>query len=111
MHLTKGPLIAALVLALAATATGATASTAAASRPPVTRTAFTPPMGWSSWSFLRSKPTEQNIEAQGLAMRTSGLEAHGYRYVNIDAGWSDHLDAYGRDAWNTTTFPDGIPAV
>ncbi|MEV6008674.1 glycoside hydrolase family 27 protein [Streptomyces sp. NPDC051976] len=123
MHLTKSPLISALVLAAAAigvtastsatasATAGAASSTAAASHAPVIRTAFTPPMGWSSWSFLRSKPTEQNIEAQGLAMRTSGLEAHGYRYVNIDAGWSDHLDAYGRDAWNTTTFPDGIPAV
>jgi alpha-galactosidase len=82
-----------------------------AAHPPAVRTAFTPPMGWSSWSLIRSKPTERNIEAQGLAMHTSGLEAHGYRYVNIDAGWSDHLDAYGRWAWNTTSFPDGIPAV
>ena len=93
-----------------ATAHRVTAESTAA-RPAALRTAFTPPMGWSSWSLIRTKPTEQNIEAQGLAMHTSGLQAHGYRYVNIDAGWSDHLDAYGRDAWNTTAFPDGIPAL
>ncbi len=39
------------------------------------------------------------------------LQSHGYRYVNVDAGWSDHLDGYGRDAWNTTKFPDGIRPV
>jgi hypothetical protein len=67
-------------------------------------------MGWSSWSAIRSHPTEAVIEAEALAMHDS-LQQYGYRYINIDAGWSDHLDAYGRWAWNTTRFPDGIPAV
>jgi hypothetical protein len=43
-------------------------------------------------------------------MRTN-LESHGYRYINIDAGWSDHVDGFGRDQWNPTKFPDGIPAL
>jgi hypothetical protein len=29
----------------------------------------------------------------------------------VDAGWSDHLDGYGRDAWDTTKFPNGIGPV
>ncbi|WP_328323067.1 MULTISPECIES: glycoside hydrolase family 27 protein [unclassified Streptomyces] len=116
MRLAKMPLIPVLALILSGAATAAAAppgqpGSHTATTHPVTRTASTPPMGWSSWSFLRSKPTEQNIEAQGQAMHDSGLEAHGYQYVNIDAGWSDHLDAYGRDAWNPSSFPGGIPAV
>ncbi|MFF7153958.1 hypothetical protein [Streptomyces sp. NPDC008139] len=120
MRLSRRPLVAPTALALTGAGTllaappgGAAPPTAAPGRAhaPAPRVAATPPMGWSSWSFLRSKPTEHNIEAQALAMRDSGLAAHGYRYINIDAGWSDHLDAYGRDAWNTDRFPNGLPAV
>ncbi|MGH1555861.1 glycoside hydrolase family 27 protein [Streptomyces sp. L7] len=40
------------------------------------------------------------------------LRRYGYRYINIDAGWSDHLDTCaGRNAWDTARFPDGIPAL
>jgi hypothetical protein len=69
-------------------------------------------MGWSSWSALRegSSLTEDGIKAQARVMHDK-LQRYGYRYINIDAGWSDHLDAYGRDAWDSTRFPDGIPAL
>ena len=72
----------------------------------------TPPMGWSSWSSLRegSSLTQDGIKAQAQVMHDK-LQQYGYRYINIDAGWSDHLDAYGRDAWDTARFPDGIPAL
>jgi len=69
-----------------------------------------PPMGWSSWSSFHGNISEALIESQATAMHTS-LQKYGYEYVNIDAGWSDHVDANGRNAWNTTKFPDGIPAV
>jgi alpha-galactosidase len=72
--------------------------------------AATPPMGWSSWSSLRGQISEAAIEAQAKVMHDQ-LRAHGYVYVNIDAGWSDHEDSYGRDTWNTTKFPHGIPAL
>ncbi|KAA2266586.1 glycoside hydrolase family 27 protein [Solihabitans fulvus] len=72
--------------------------------------AATPPMGWSSWSSIRGNVSEAGIEAQAKVMHDS-LLAHGYRYVNIDAGWSDHLDGYGRNTWNTTKFPHGIPTL
>jgi len=77
---------------------------------PALSPALRPPMGWSSWSTFRGKVTEALIESQATAMHTT-LEKYGYTYVNIDAGWSDHIDQYGRNAWNTTKFPDGIPAV
>lgn len=71
----------------------------------------TPPMGWSSWSALRegSGLTQDGIKAQARAMHDK-LRRYGYRYINPDSGWSDHLDAYGRSAWDTSRFPDGIPA-
>jgi hypothetical protein len=72
--------------------------------------ARTPPMGWSSWSTLRGAISESIIEAQAKVMHDQ-LAAHGYRYVNIDAGWTAGVDQYGRSTWNTTKFPDGIPAV
>ncbi len=69
-----------------------------------------PPMGWSSWSSLRGNISEAAIEAQADAMHRY-LQPYGYRYVNVDAGWSDHLDGYGRDAWDSTKFPNGIAPV
>jgi hypothetical protein len=94
------------------TATDATAAQhghghTAAPRLPATER---PPMGWSSWSSLHGDISESVIEAEAQAMRTT-LAPYGYRYINIDAGWSDHLDANGRPTWNTTKFPHGIPAL
>jgi alpha galactosidase A-like protein/alpha galactosidase C-like protein len=83
----------------------------------------TPVLGWSSWSFLRDNPTAANIEAEAKAMRTSGLEKIGYRYVNLDDFWyqcpgsqGPNVDAYGRWVINSSRFPskgaaNGIKAV
>ncbi|HVV19857.1 MAG TPA: glycoside hydrolase family 27 protein, partial [Pseudonocardiaceae bacterium] len=77
--------------------------------------ALTPQMGWSSWSFIRSNPTEANIEAQAKAMHDTGLTAHGYTYVNIDDFYyldpATTVDAYGRWVTDTGKFPDGMAAV
>ncbi|RAG84379.1 hypothetical protein DN069_17095 [Streptacidiphilus pinicola] len=77
--------------------------------------ALTPPMGWSSWSFIRKNPTETNIEAQALALKNSGLLAHGYQYVNVDDFWylnpGSTVDSYGRWATDTGRFPHGMGAV
>src|SRR5438094_3029775 len=109
------PIAAAIVLAT--TLTGAPAQAAPAqpriadqAAPDQPRIADQPPMGWSSWSSLRGNISAAIIEAQADAMHAH-LQQFGYRYVNVDAGWSDHLDGYGRDAWNATKFPDGIAPV
>ncbi|MEY9874314.1 alpha-galactosidase [Streptacidiphilus sp. MAP12-33] len=77
--------------------------------------ALTPPMGWSSWSFIRKNPTESNIEAQALALKNSGLLSHGYQYVNVDDFWyldpATTVDSYGRWATDPSHFPDGMGAV
>jgi alpha-galactosidase len=100
---TKRRLLAAAVAALAVlTCQPAAAAPGGAATKPI--------MGWSSWSFLRGPGNEASILAQAAAMHTN-LESHGYRYINLDAGWSDHVDAYGRDTWDTSLFPHGIPAL
>ncbi|MFJ9634818.1 NEW3 domain-containing protein [Streptomyces sp. NPDC101175] len=102
-----------LLLGLASGTSPATAVPApGASTDPSASNSATPPMGWSSWSALREGGdlTQDGIKAQARVMHDE-LRRYGYRYINIDAGWSDHLDAYGRAAWNTTRFPDGIPAL
>ncbi|HLJ75890.1 MAG TPA: CBM35 domain-containing protein [Acidobacteriaceae bacterium] len=50
--------------------------------------------------------TQANMEAQSDALKASGLEAHGFRYINIDSGWQGSFDSNGRPIPNTTTFPD-----
>jgi alpha-galactosidase len=68
-----------------------------------------PYMGWSSFSqqtvssnFL----TQANITAQSDALLASGLQAHGFNFINMDSGWQGTFDANGRPIPNTTTFPD-----
>ena len=102
--LTAAPLSVAAALGAAA-ATGSPAAGASAAGPDTL-----PPMGWSSWSSFHGGISEALIESQASAMHAS-LQRFGYQYVNIDAGWSDHVDKNGRDAWDTAKFPDGIPAV
>ncbi|MGH3171167.1 MAG: glycoside hydrolase family 27 protein [Trebonia sp.] len=72
----------------------------------------TPVLGWSSWSFLRDNPTTANIEAEASAMKSSGLEKLGYRYINLDDFWykcpgsqGPDVDAYGRWVINSSRFP------
>jgi alpha-galactosidase len=74
-------------------------------------------MGWSSWSFLRNHPTAASIEAQARALTSSGLAAHGYRYVNLDDFWmacdgnGPEVDSYGRWIPDRAAFPAGIAPV
>ena len=68
-----------------------------------------PYLGWSTFSeqtidsgFL----TQANVAAQSDALSSSGLQVHGFRYINIDSGWQGSFDANGRPIPNTATFPD-----
>ena len=58
-----------------------------------------PYLGWSSYSqqtldanFL----TQANVAAQSDALASSGLQAHGFNYINMDSGWHGGFDANGR---------------
>ncbi|WP_125903102.1 alpha-galactosidase D [Luteibacter rhizovicinus] len=68
-----------------------------------------PYLGWSSFSqqtldsaFL----TQANMIKQSDALKASGLQAHGYTYINLDSGWQGGFDANGRPTPDPTTFPD-----
>ena len=68
-----------------------------------------PYLGWSSFSeqtvssnFL----TQANIQAQSDALVSSGLQQHGFTYINIDAGWQGSFDSNGRPLPNESLFPD-----
>jgi alpha-galactosidase len=68
-----------------------------------------PYLGWSTFSeqtinsgFL----TQTNVSAESDALAASGLERHGFQYINIDSGWQGSFDANGRPIPNSTTFPN-----
>jgi alpha-galactosidase len=68
-----------------------------------------PYLGWSTFSeqtINSSFLTQANVAAQSDALASSGLQAHGFQYINIDSGWQGSFDANGRPIPNTTTFPD-----
>lgn len=76
--------------------------------------ATTPFMGWSTWNFIGSHPTEANIEAQAQ-VEASQLKSHGYNYILLDDFWylnpSTTVDQYGRWAVDTTKFPNGLAGL
>lgn len=80
----------------------------------------TPYMGWSSWSLQATTYpgyggggnwmkwlTAERVMAQSDVMHAK-LQAHGYRYINIDSGWSGGWDANGRPRPDAARFPQGI---
>lgn len=67
-----------------------------------------PYFGWSTFSeqtLNSSFLTQANVAAQSDALASSGLQTHGFRYINIDSGWQGSFDGYGRPIPNPTTFP------
>ncbi|RED63195.1 X2-like carbohydrate binding domain-containing protein [Cohnella lupini] len=79
-----------------------------------------PYMGWSSYSLQvydslnggsgSTRITADQIKAQSDAMHEK-LQAHGYEYINIDAGWNGGMDGYGRPIPSTTLYPNGFQEV
>ncbi|HET6743680.1 MAG TPA: X2-like carbohydrate binding domain-containing protein [Kribbella sp.] len=73
-------------------------------------------MGWSSYSMQVYNPnggswiTADQLIAQSDAMHAK-LQKFGYNYINIDAGWNDGIDAYGRPTPSKKLYPNGLQAV
>ena len=68
-----------------------------------------PYLGWSTFSQQTidgSYLTQANIVAASDAMKSSGIQAHGFQYINVDSGWQGSFDGNGRPIPNTATFPD-----
>jgi alpha-galactosidase len=68
-------------------------------------------MGWSSWSHFRDRPTEAIIRAQADALLANGLLSTGYRYINVNDGWSDGFDNHGIPKPNLQEFPNGMDGM
>jgi len=87
----------------------------AASIPPTLATAGmapTPPMGWNSWNKFGCQISEQLIRETADAMVSSGMQAAGYRYLNIDDCWeAPTRDANGNLTTDSTRFPSGMKAL
>jgi alpha-galactosidase len=73
--------------------------------------AATPPIGWNSWNTFQCNISESLIEATADAMVSSGMQAAGFEYVNLDDCWMDGRDSNGNLQWNASKFPSGIPAL
>jgi hypothetical protein len=67
-------------------------------------------MGWSSWSSLRLKVSEDVIKAQADVLAAK-LAPYGFNYVNIDDGWFHGCDDHGRLKPDPQKFPSGMPAL
>ncbi|SDS59418.1 fibronectin type III domain-containing protein [Microlunatus soli] len=119
----------AMMLSLSLAALGATGPALAEETPrstadtaridPSRGQAAKPYLGWSSWSLQATTYPGVNPDGGGSWLNQKHvlqqadvidklLKKHGYEYVNIDAGWQDGADRYGRPTVNAERFPDGI---
>jgi alpha-galactosidase len=73
--------------------------------------ALTPPMGWNSWNKFACNVSEQLIRETADAMVSSGMQAVGYKFVNIDDCWQVSRDAQGVIVADQARFPSGIKAL
>jgi len=70
-----------------------------------------PPMGWNSWNTFQCNLNETLIKQIADTFVSSGMQAAGYQYVNLDDCWMNGRDSSGKLQWNTSKFPSGIPAL
>ena len=62
-------------------------------------------------SYFHCQISEAVIRGMAQAMVSSGLDKHGYRYINIDDCWADHRDSANRTIPDAAQFPSGIYAL
>jgi alpha-galactosidase len=98
--------LACLLVAISATllATPASAQSSAS-------LAQTPPMGWNSWNKFGCNVSDKLIREMADAMVSTGMQAAGYQYVNIDDCWQVSRDASGTIVADPTRFPAGVKAL
>jgi alpha-galactosidase len=71
--------------------------------------AATPYMGWDTYFAIANGFDEASILQQASLLKSTGLEADGYRLIWLDAGWwQGQRDAQGNVAPSPTQWPHGI---
>lgn len=77
--------------------------------------ATAPYMGWSSFSMQVYSGSGRWITADQLVAQSDAmhdkLQRYGYDHINVDAGWNEGVDEYGRPTPSTSLYPDGLQAV
>ncbi len=68
-------------------------------------------MGWNSWNKFGCNVSETLIREIADAMVSSGMQAAGYQYVNIDDCWQVSRQADGAIVADPQRFPDGIKSL
>ena len=71
----------------------------------------TPPMGWNSWNKFGCNVSDKLIREMADAVVSTGMQAAGYQYVNIDDCWQVSRDASGTIVADPARFPSGIKAL
>ncbi|MGY0233443.1 NPCBM/NEW2 domain-containing protein [Longispora urticae] len=125
MHLRKLAVLGLLagLVAVPAAPLGAAAAPAAASVPPAAAPggpaldnglALTPQMGFNNWNSTHCRAEFNEAMIKGIAdlFVTSGLQAAGYQYVNLDDCWAlPNRNAAGNLVPDPVRFPNGIKAL
>ena len=113
-YLTAAMLVVPVAAAPAVISVVSAAPAAQAEVKPPAGTDLKPVLGWSSWSFFRNTGDAAIDEAAARAMKSSGLEQLGYRYINQDDFWyqcpgkqGPNVDKFGRWVVRTDRFPSG----
>ena len=108
MRRTIAASLAALATALLAPAAGAGAKPAPAP-PKSSFLAATPYMGWDTYFALPGGFPETTILQEADRLKTTGLEADGYRLIWLDAGWwQGQRDTAGNMVVSPAQWPHGI---
>src|SRR5437667_12346227 len=68
----------------------------------------TPPMGWNSWNKFGCNVSDKLIREMADAVVSSGMQAAGYQYVNIDDCWQVSRDASGTIVADPERLPSEI---
>jgi alpha-galactosidase len=72
-----------------------------------------PPMGWNGYNAFGGEPelNEEKLKTIVEAMVSSGMQAAGYQYVNLDIGWQGERSATGERIFDADRLPGGIQAL
>ncbi len=68
--------------------------------------ALTPPMGWNSWNCWAGAVDQDKVLRSARAMVASGLNRHGWVYINIDDTWQGARQGPDHALLANDKFPD-----
>lgn len=68
--------------------------------------ALTPPLGWNSWNCWGRDVDQAKMIAAARGMVQTGLDQHGWSYINIDDTWQGQRSGPYRAIQPNAKFPD-----